>query len=173
MQKLKSIGLMVCCLFAGVITAKLFFTTDNPEIEKAKTTTYTLPSITVFNLASEAINLSDDLSLDATNVLIIYALGCNSCISDAVRWAKIHESKKDSVNFIGLAYSSDREAVKTFIQTSALDFEHRLIDKYNANKIQINDWPIILGVDGNSNLLFKYEGDTSTDSLVSYFSKNN
>ncbi|MDR9419191.1 hypothetical protein [Gracilimonas sp.] len=172
MQKLKLIGLMICCLVAGVITAKIFFITENPEFKVAQSRSHTLPSITVFNLASEAVNLSEDLSLDTINVIIIYTLGCNSCISKADTWSEIYSSTKDVVNFLGLAYSSDREAVRSFIRSSGLDFEHRLIDQHNANKIQINDWPTILGLDGNSNLLFKYEGGASTDSLISYLSYN-
>lgn len=163
---------MVCFLIAGVVTAKVFFIADKPEIEISKTKTYALPTITVFNLSSKAIDLSDDLSIDAVNVVIIYSLGCNSCISEAGRWSEIYASNKDVINFLGLAYSSDRESVKSFVRSSGLDFEHRLIDQHNANKIQINDWPTILGIDGNSNILFKYEGGASTDSLVSYLSDN-
>ncbi|MTI88419.1 MAG: hypothetical protein FH748_10665 [Balneolaceae bacterium] len=172
MQKIKLIGLMLCFLFAGVITARIFFITDSSDIEATNIVYDTLPSITAFNLHSEVVNLSEDLNSGKINVIFVYSLGCNSCISAANKWAEIYALKKNEINFLGLAYSSDREKVRSFVQSFKLDFKHRLIDQHNANKIQVNDWPTILGVDRNNNVLFKFEGSMSTDSLSSYLSSN-
>lgn len=122
-----------------------------------------LPDVVIFESAAESRRLSDVLADSADTILLIFSLGCNSCLGEAVKWDQLARSSSGAA-FVGLACGGDWDSLDDFRQLAAPSFPVYRCDPLVRDKLRIAPATTILRVVDNR-IVFRSHGDRATSDL--------
>ena len=122
-----------------------------------------LPDVVVFESPAKSHRLSDLLTDSADTILLVFSLGCSSCLGEAVKWDQLARSSAE-VAFVGLACGGDWASFHVFRQLAALGFSVYRCDPLVRDELRIAPATTILRVI-NDTIVFRSHGDGATSEL--------
>ena len=163
---------IIICFFTGVTASYLLnkevSTIDlRPTIVKGNK----MPNFVVFDTNGIGTKLSNLMSDEEENILILFSLECTSCLKDAELWSKNYESFGGKYTFLGIAYDRTNSKLKNFIDRSNVEYQNVIIDKYTVSKLGIKKWPLIYILDKDRVVNFLIYGDKASYYLSEYLMK--